>query len=227
MHSSSPTPYDPNSVTLTDSKAKAIPIFSGLWVAIVLAGTALLVAGSFFWSMAFLLVGGGSAFWLIPNALAFFKWHPAELVIPANAFTLGATQTVTYRRRPRKISDIAETQVQLTLECVETARYRVGTDTRTETATVFQQAFHSSGRGTPNGFEAPIPVHVPSNVGGPTLQLSNNRVEWRMKVQPDPAGKLPTQNATFPLVVGPVLAKPEIQDAPPPNRDTPQDGDRY
>lgn len=227
MHSPDPPPNAPGLLTITDSATKGLPVATGIWTVAVILGAMALVVRWYFPAILLLSATLACAFWLIPRALAFFKWHPAELVIRANAFTLGATQTVTYRRRPRKISDIAETQVQLTLECVETARYRVGTDTRTETATVFQQAFHSSGRGTPNGFEAPIPVHVPSNVGGPTLQLSNNRVEWRMKVQPDPAGKLPTQNATFPLVVGPVLAKPEIQDAPPPNRDTPQDGDGY
>lgn len=225
MTSPSPFPHNRSQVTLTDSKAGLTPLFSSIWALAVVFGVIALIAGSFVLSFILLALTLATGFWLVPRALAFLRWHPAEIIISADSFALGATETILYRRRPRKISDIAATQVQLTLECVETARYRVGTNTRTETLTVVQQVFTGTGHSTQSGFEAPIQIRVPSEAGGPTLKLSNNKVEWRMKFQTDPESKLPTHNVTFPLVVGPVLAKPDIQDAPlQPGNQTPQDG---
>ena len=153
------------------------------------------------------------------------KWHPGELVIPSKGFALGGTYTVTYRRRPRKVADIPDTEIELTLECQEKATYSVGTETRTETETVVKRTLTSTGSSTPNGFEASFPIEIPSDAGGPTLQLLHNRINWEFRVRADQSGPLPTRTDTFPFVVMSTLATTEIQDArPQTGTQSPQDG---
>jgi len=73
MHPSNPHRHNPNSVVLTDSKAKAIPIFGAVWTVLALSGMGLLLIGSFVLATILFVAAIGSAFWLLPRAVSFLQ----------------------------------------------------------------------------------------------------------------------------------------------------------
>jgi hypothetical protein len=76
------------------------------------------------------------------------------------------------------------------LVCQEWVRYTVGTTTRTDTDDVVRLRASTPGRVVPDGVEAVFELTIPVDIGGPTLQLDNNRVGWWLETRlGDPFGR--------------------------------------
>jgi hypothetical protein len=143
---------------------------------------------------------------LSPSLIRALRWHPAELVLPDQPVVLGGEVSAIYRRRPRRQRDLPTGAIETRLLCQERATYRVGTDTRTVTTDVVSETTTSTGAGAPRGFEAPVRVEVPTSSGAPTMSLPNNKIVWTISIRVSAGdGALPTDTATFPLEVSPVL----------------------
>jgi len=94
--------------------------------------------------------------------------------------------------------------LEVLLVCEEKARYRQGTDTRTETRRVYQQeVFRRVGfevrRGTP--FEAQCEFQVPAGAMH-SFKSGHNEINWKLIVQGDVAA-WPNYRRSFPVVVYP------------------------
>lgn len=142
------------------------------------------------------------------SLLAALRWTPAELVIDPAPLQLGASVDAIYRRRPRKVTDLPTTEIQLRLLCEEEVTYRQGKSTKTTSSTVVDKVFRATGEGTPHGFEASIRFEVPIDRGAPTMDIDYNKIRWRAVVTPVSTGKsarLPEDEQHFNLVVASVV----------------------
>lgn len=129
----------------------------------------------------------------------------ATLTLSSYPLKIGERFTVTYEQPVRSTHDIEF--VELTLTCEETARYRVGTDTRTVRHTALQEhrTLLEGGTATP---EAPLASAVEFEIppgAMHTFDQSNNKILWTLKLRVDIA-KLPDYVAECPLEVSPRLA---------------------
>ncbi len=121
---------------------------------------------------------------------------------------LGRTMTAVYRRRA--ISPRARRRLQTSvgveaeLVCEEWVQYTVGTDTRTETHDVVKRRSAVAATPVSDGLHAVLDVTIPSDAGGPTLELDHNRIRWRLDTRlSHPSGKRTA--ARVELQVEPVL----------------------
>ncbi len=116
-------------------------------------------------------LGERLAGWSNPT-LEFTPWPPQ----------LGRVMTVVYRRRP--ISNrargklLGSVEVQATVRCEEWVQYTVGTDTRTERHDVATIRWSAPSNPVDGGIEAVFTIHIPTDVGGPSINLDHNRVRW-------------------------------------------------
>ncbi|MDH3300495.1 MAG: hypothetical protein OES24_08305 [Acidimicrobiia bacterium] len=123
---------------------------------------------------------------------------------------LGRTMTALYRRQaisPRTRRRLqTPLRVETALICEEWVEYTVGTDTRTETHDVVKR--HAAAVAVPSvdgtGLEAVLTLTIPSDAGGPTIELDHNRIRWRLDTRlGHPFGKRTA--ARIDLRVEPVL----------------------
>lgn len=97
---------------------------------------------------------------------------------------LGRTMTAVYRRRAISARTRRRLQAPLRVEselvCEEWVEYTVGTDTRTETHDVVKVRSAMAATSTADGVEAMLVVTIPYDSGGPTIDLDDNKIRWRL-----------------------------------------------
>lgn len=126
---------------------------------------------------------------------------PGELIMNRMPLRLGEQTNIRFRQAVRGNKDI--TAVEATLTCREWVRYRVGTDTRTESRVIWSQNLGSppmspmlSG-GVDLGWAIQIPADQP-----PSFSAPDNALEWQITVTLKVA-RFPDPTATFLLPVLP------------------------
>jgi hypothetical protein len=135
-------------------------------------------------------------------------WSHPTLEITPWPLDLGTLATVVYRRRPRRAGALATRsgalQVEAATICTEWVRYTVGTNTRTETNRVVDIRSCVPAQCVGEEIVATCQIAIPTDAGGPTLALSNNRVTWTLEHKlGDPYGARTRTRAG--VVVRPVL----------------------
>lgn len=177
----------------------AIAIFAGFGVGLLVGVVAVMLLGLF-----------------AKDAVqAALRWHPPQLEVAAGAIPLGGVAHVTYRRRPRRPTDVSDCVVDCRLYCREQVTYQRGTDTVTDSKDVFEARTQGTGGGTAEGLVAVLELDIEPTAGGPTLDLEHNEVHWFVEISVS-GPRLPKDSHLFELKVGPVLAGPlraRIQDS--------------
>ncbi len=83
-------------------------------------------------------------------------------------------------------------------------RYSVGSESRTDRATVYRQQATATGEVTADGFEATFDMAIPVDAGAPSLDLGSNDITWHIEAEiPGKGYPGGTRQAT--VVVVPVL----------------------
>ena len=136
--------------------------------------------------------------------LAHLRWHPPQLEVSSVPYELGATPMVTYRRKPKRPTDVSECAVECRLYCQEQVTYSNGSDTTTDSNTVFEDTTLATGEGTADGLVAVVELHLPVHAGAPSLELSNNQVLWFVEVGVR-GPRLPSDSHSFAISVAPRL----------------------
>jgi hypothetical protein len=150
--------------------------------------------------------------WALARQRAVVEWvagwsHPTLEITPW-PLDLGTLATVVYRRRPRRAGALATQsgapQVEAATICTEWVRYTVGTNTRTETNHVVDIRSTVPAQRVGEEIVATCQIAIPTDAGGPTLNLSNNRVTWTLEHElGDPYGARTRTRAE--VAVRPVL----------------------
>lgn len=148
----------------------------------------------------FLPVDGGAISWVIVGlgvvaALALVGYqlllrsavHPAEAAVSPWPLRPGEPCEIRFAQRLKRGLALRELTAELT--CTESARYRVGTDTRTETRERFRTeltpvdlspeggGFQPARQAVTAAWEATLPADAP-----PSLDAQNNDVTWELSV---------------------------------------------
>ncbi|QDT15907.1 hypothetical protein [Alienimonas californiensis] len=141
------------------------------------------------WTLGLILVPGGAAFLALLGYGLMVRWavHPGEAAISPWPLRPGDVGEVRFAQRLKK--GLALRELRAELKCVESARYRVGTNTRTETADRYALAlppidlspeggaFEPARQAVTAVWEIALPADAP-----PSLDTSNNDVNWTLTV---------------------------------------------
>jgi hypothetical protein len=134
----------------------------------------------------FLAAGGYLIYFFIRELLIATGVGPTQLeisehpLLPGQAYDLYLSQT----------GHLTMNYVEIALECEETSTYRQGTDSRTESCTVFRHPVFEQREfevlpGTP--YEARCRLEVPAGVMH-SFRANHNEVQWKLVVRGDVAG---------------------------------------
>ncbi len=186
-------------------------IYSGVGVVVVVGSIVAVVLGLLAGSMTVVLIAlllgvvvGGFA---IPRALVEWRWDSPEIHIASHPLALGEPTTVQYvRRRAHGTIAGGTGPVQFRLRCNESATYTVGTDTRTDTSTVYDETWTAEGSFAGQSFLAELEIAIPMHAGAPTFDSGNNEVSWELEVNPERA-PIPRFSASFTLDVAARLGR--------------------
>lgn len=161
------------------------------------------------------LVGGGILF--ARGAAENSRWEPIDFHFSEWELGPGFTPTVTVHRRSKKsVPDVPNILSKLTLTCIEEIRYRQGTQTKTQRDKISFD-FPLTGSISGNAFVGRSQMQVPVDHGGPTLDLSNNKVYWELSL--DISGfSTVGGDVEVGIFVAPILGRDFVKfvDAPPP-----------
>ena len=137
----------------------------------------------------------------------FTGWTAPVLEITPWPLRLGSPATVVYRRRPLRAGVLntlaGGPTVEVALVCQELVRYTVGSSTRTDTNEVARLRASTPaevvgadtlagkigptgvavGSGAGPAVEAVFQLTIPVDLGGPTLALTHNRIDWWLETQ--------------------------------------------
>ncbi len=158
-------------------------LFTVLAGAMTLIGLATLLATRAVFPLILTAVGLVVLVFLLPRFLEFRRWHTPEFHIDRWPLELGGQSTIVYRLRPKQQPSLQPAPVELAIECAEEVRYTVGTDTRTDRATVYRHEATATGEVTASGFEATFRLAIPLDAGAPTLDLGSNDITWRIEAE--------------------------------------------
>ncbi len=144
------------------------------------------------------------------------RWNPIEVVFGEWPLTLGSSQQLHVHRTAK--TPVPDGTIALTgeLTCTERVTYQVGTETRTDTATPAVLPVSGMGPLTQGRFDGTVELTIPLDRGAPTLELNNNQITWKLKLElTNPNGADKSMSFRIPVVAE--LARPHqnIQDAPP------------
>ncbi len=160
----------------------------------------------------FVLIALALVTWTI---LEIRRWEPTELHFSNWPLELGSTTTVRVIRRAKQAVPDASYKLEAELECEESATYTVGTDTRTDTREVHEDEVIVEGHLKDRTFSATFELDIPLDRGAPSMDLGNNKVEWKLDIDVDDLSRLMAKIA-FTLDVVPALDPQHrnIQDTP-------------
>lgn len=137
--------------------------------------------------------------WRVLRAL-----HPGELFIQQWPLRRNESVRIRYLRLIK--TSAAVRSIRARLQCVESATYQQGTDTRTVTETRFDTILESvQQRIDPDRIEIDWELQVPEDQP-PSLDVYRNSIQWSVVVEIT-FQEIPEDDSTFQLLVGPeVLA---------------------
>lgn len=124
------------------------------------------------------------------------NWNPPVIQVASQGYALGSTPTITYRRKPKRVRDISNCQVECRLVCQERVTYRQGSETKTETRDMYESIITNAGEGAASGLVATLDLDISAHLGAPTFDLSSNEVRWFVEVAVSGPG-LPKDSHTF------------------------------
>ncbi|NNJ25487.1 hypothetical protein [Alienimonas chondri] len=159
------------------------------------------------WTLGLILVPGAATFLAVLGYGLMLRWavHPGEAAISPWPLRPGMTGEVRFAQRLKKGLALNELRAELT--CTEVARYRVGTNTRTERNERYRISlppvtFDSKGgryeparQAVTAVWEITIPADAP-----PSLDTHNSDVNWELAVTLD-IDRHPDARTNFPLRV--------------------------
>ncbi len=130
-------------------------------------------------------------------------YAPATLQLAHLPLSIGETASVRFRQQVRASRDIE--RVSAKLSCREWVRYKSGTDTATQTHTIWQQALPDA----PNTFSADVDVmwqvQIPSDQP-PSFAAPSNAIQWHLDVTIH-IRAMPDASTSFLLAVLPVVQR--------------------
>jgi hypothetical protein len=149
----------------------------------------------------FVVVGLGFGIKALRPFLSGLQVAAPELTISKETLRVGEAFTLSYRQRFKRSVDVDKIFVGLVLR--ETARYRVGTDTRTVTHDHVVQRRDYAGRHYNAGqsFELQIEMQIPED-GMHTFSATNNKLHWHIAVEVE-VSDWPNLEETFEINVLP------------------------
>jgi len=128
-------------------------------------------------------------------------FKPAELTFPSWPLRLGERTNVTFRQQARNVQI---SKIEAKLRCTEEVSYHVGTDTRTVSEVIWEQALPSSD--LPSGLnqaEAQWRIEIPRDMP-PSFTSFHNHIEWSIYVKLH-SPRFPDAESYFLLVVLPEM----------------------
>ena len=126
--------------------------------------------------------------------------HPGELFVQQWPLRRNETVRVRYVRLIK--SSVMVQSISARVECMESATYQQGTDTRTVTETRYTQELESvQQKIDPERIEADWELAIPADQP-PSLEVYRNHIRWSIVVSLTFAG-IPADDSTFQLLVGP------------------------
>lgn len=151
------------------------------------------------------------------GAREYRTWHDLEFVVPEWPLSLG-TEISAELVQQAKVA-VPDRQFPITglVVCHEKVRYQVGTDTRTEKRIASSTPFTADGAVLGGVFRAIVPLRIPLDEGGPTIDLEHNEITWRVELDLEELSRL-SSSQSFELEVAPHLhgQSGRIQDSPRP-----------
>lgn len=184
---------------------------AGVWLAVVVVGgvvvaVALFVALGAVAGLIALAVTAIVAAVAYRRARVWAHWENPQLFFPSSSsLRLGEEAIVRFRRQARRSGGAEGSSLTARLQCIETVRYRSGTDIHTATETVWDALLPVRPHHTGDLLDCDLHVTVPVFDAPPTMVLPHNRVSWRIVVHIEsPAA--PDDDSTFAVVVGPEVA---------------------
>jgi len=162
---------------------------------------------------------GKTAYRLAEPSLERRLWHPLEVQFEQYPLTLGSTTAFTLTRGSKKpLPDEANMTMHATLICREAIAREKDSGERHETKTqdVVHVPLPISGSVKDNTFIGNGTCEIPTDFGGPTLDLHPFSVTWYVQIDFGEFTKL-FDGIRLPIQVAPELhrTKPTVQDAPP------------
>ncbi|HEX6986888.1 MAG TPA: hypothetical protein VF170_16040 [Planctomycetaceae bacterium] len=199
-------------VRLSPSTGRAalfvVPIVGAVF-AVPLAGVAGAALGPVAASAAAGTVGLGVAAFLGHRFLLHRGLHPPELLLDRGPVRPEVSVRARFRQRLKRPLYVRE--LVPTVRCVETARYRVGTDTRTVTNVSFEENLAPvSVEASEQDLAAEWDFELPAGVL-PSFTAPDNRVEWTFAVRVVIDG-YPDAKPEFPLLVLPGRSASPVED---------------
>ncbi len=147
-------------------------------------GMVAMLAGATLFGLVIAVVGLVVFAFVLPPVLKQRKWDTPEFEFAHLPLLLGDQVRMTYRLRSKNTGTaVPSAPVTLTVECVEQAKYRQGSSTRTDRRTVYQRRYSLNGGPGIDGFEASADLEIPVDAGAPTLNLNNNDINWRVEAK--------------------------------------------
>lgn len=206
----------PTAHVLTDNDSKYLFGCAGIGLPIIVLLFILAVSGgSTVFTVIMTLVGLVFVAVFVASAMELQKWGPTEVHFAQWPLQLGSTTPARVVRVAKRAVPNASIETEFDIECEEWVRYTVGTDTRTDERTVYERESTVTGELVNNRFEAIVDIHIPANVGAPTIDLANNKVKWTLEIE---IGEVSTisKTADFDLIVAAELdpSLHNIQDTP-------------
>lgn len=212
----SPTSPNPSSAhVLVDSGALTIGIIGSLIAAVAtICAVLALASGSIVLAIILLLVAGVAGLFGWLGLREHLRWEPTELHFDEWPLALGSTNTARVRRRSKRPLADATVPLKILLTCAEEARYTVGTDTHTATAEVVNHSSTAEATLDDGVLTASFDVTIPVDAGGPTLDLSNNKVRWYVEFESVDGNLLSSRKHTLLVAARLDRSVHGIQDAP-------------
>jgi hypothetical protein len=155
------------------------------------------------WALSVVLVIGLCGLGLfIRGVLVTSKLQAGEIVMSRFPLRMGEELKIKYRRQLRRGQILSPGEISATLIAYDWIKYNVGTDTRTETATIWEQSFPT--REVPSGLskvEYDFPIKIPLE-GPPSFEATSSKVIWELRVTLKLPG-IPKDDSSFRLIVVP------------------------
>ncbi len=207
-----PPPGQTQPIVLKADSVTASMALAAVSVGAIVAGAVAIVGGATLLGLIIAGVGAVAFAFILPPLLKQRKWHTPEFQFPHLPLMIGGRVGMTYRLRPKNSGTaVPSAPVTLTVECVEEVKYRQGSNTRTDRATVYQRRYELNGGPGVDGFEATADLEIPIDAGAPTLNLSHNDITWRVEAKID-SKTMPGSTRQVHVRVAPYLDTRSIED---------------
>lgn len=209
------TPTSPPAHVLVDSGALTFGIVTSIVSALATVGFVLSVAnGSIILAIILLPIAGIAGVFGWWGFREHLRWEPTELHFDEWPLALGSVNTVRLRRRAKRpIADVA-VPISVALTCTEEARYSIGTDTYTASEKVVDRTSPAEGTLAAGLLTSVFEVAIPVDAGAPTLDLSNNKIQWELEVKSAESNLLSVSQHTLLVAARLDRRVHGIQDAP-------------